>query len=75
MGMLEAHLNDLGLILVELDRGGYGIMGSSALEGAPALTAKKYLHVHLEKLRQERMSFDDIRQGLEEDATTDDEDA
>ena len=40
VGAVQQHLEDLGLILVDLDRGGFGILPSSGLEGAPALTAK-----------------------------------
>jgi hypothetical protein len=64
------HLDDLGLILVELDRGGYGLILSSALNGAPAITAKRYLSEDLKKLKQ-GMSFNRIRAELEEDIGTD----
>lgn len=43
LGKVEESLDDLGLILVELERGGYGLLPLSALDGAPAITAKRYL--------------------------------
>jgi hypothetical protein len=43
------HLDDRGLILVELERGGYGLIPSSSLDGAPAITAKKYLPAELKR--------------------------
>ena len=36
-------LEDLGILMVGLGRGGFAMIWISALEGAPAVTAKKYL--------------------------------
>jgi hypothetical protein len=74
MGRLQEQLDDLGLILVELERGGYGVMASAALEGAPAITAKKYLKEDLERLKNQETNFDDIRDELSGDLVSDEED-
>ncbi len=74
--MLDNHLDSLGVILVEIDRGGYGLIPSSVLDGAPAITAKKYLTQDLDKLKSKKINFDDIRTELDEDIGFDeDEDA
>src|SRR5699024_10645354 len=72
--MLDGQLDSLGIILVELDRGGYGLIPSSMLDDAPAITAKKYLAQDLEKLRQKKISFDDIREELDKDIGLDEDD-
>ena len=72
--MLGAQLDSLGVILVELDRGGFGLIPSSLLDGAPAITAKKYLTTDLGKLRQGSTDFDDIRKELDEDIGLDEDD-
>jgi len=74
VGRLEEELDDLGLILVELERGGYGIMPSSGLEGAPAITAKKYLLEDLDRLKAKQTNFDAIRAELADDTSMDEED-
>ena len=40
---LRAELDDIGIHLVQLGRGGFGIIPIDALDGAPAITAKKYM--------------------------------
>src|SRR4051812_27886902 len=40
---LLAEVDDLGLTMTQLARGGYGMIRSRALEGAPPITAKKFL--------------------------------
>lgn len=72
--MLDAELDSLGVILVELDRGGFGLIPSSLLDGAPAITAKKYLTSDLAELRKGASSFDDIREELTDDVGLDEED-
>jgi hypothetical protein len=71
--MLKQHLADMGLILMEIDRGGYGLIPSSALDGAPAITAKKYLSEDLARLKRGQLNFDDIREEVGEGAGGDDE--
>lgn len=63
--MLLQHLDDLGLNMSELARGGYGLIKASVLEGAPAVSAKKHLPEILSKLEHGRMDFDEIRRALE----------
>ena len=75
IGRLTEQLDDLGLILVELERGGFGIMASSVLEGTPAITAKKYLSEDLSRLKEGRISFDEIRANIVSDIPTVDADA
>lgn len=72
--MLDAQLDSLGVILVELDRGGFGLIPSNLLDGAPAITAKKYLSSDLADLRKGAISFDDIREELDDDVGLDDDD-
>ena len=36
-------LEDLGVMAIPLDRGGYAVIAGSALEGAPPITAKQYM--------------------------------
>ena len=73
--MLDKHLDALGIVLVELDRGGYGLIPSSVLDGAPAITAKKHLLGDLAKLKSGKLSFDDIRDELDGDVGLDEDDA
>jgi|SRR5947209_18246416 hypothetical protein len=70
--VLEGGLDDLGLILVELDRGGYGLIAASSLDGAPAITAKKYLPKEI----RAKLTIDKIRAelGRETDAADDEDD-
>lgn len=75
VGRFEEHLDDLGLVLVELERGGFGIMTSGGLEGAPAITAKKYLKDDLERLRGGETTFENIRVELADDMPLEEEDA
>jgi hypothetical protein len=75
VGMLAEHLDDLGFILMEIDGGGFGLIASSALAGAPSVKAKEYLRDDLDKLKQGKLGFNDIRTELgREIATDDDED-
>jgi hypothetical protein len=70
------ELDDLGIVLIELERGGFGLLSSTALNGAPAITAKKYLREDLRKLRKKEVDFDDILSELdpEPDAGEDEDD-
>ncbi|MBX9583582.1 MAG: hypothetical protein K2X87_25045 [Gemmataceae bacterium] len=67
---VSQHLDDLGLILIELERGGYGLIAASTLDGAPAITAKKYLPNEV----RGPIKFDAIRKELEQDVSLDDDD-
>jgi hypothetical protein len=49
---LRAELDDIGIHIVELERGGFGIIPINALNGAPAITARKYLPEELKKLKK-----------------------
>jgi hypothetical protein len=69
--LLIEHLKYLGLILIEIDRGGYALIPSSALHAAPAISARKYLLDDLDRLHQGNMDFDDIRAELETDVEVD----
>jgi len=40
---IKEDLSDLGIVFIELETGGYGLMPSKALEAARAITAKKWL--------------------------------
>ncbi len=70
---LSTELEDLGLFILELERGGFGLIPISALDGAPAITAKKFLRDDLKKLRNGDIDFDDIQEELEIDADNYDE--
>ena len=72
--MLTQHLEDLGLNMHELDRGGYGLIPSSALDGAPAITVKRLLSDDLKRLKQGKIDIDDFRSELDEESAPDDED-
>jgi hypothetical protein len=65
------NLDDRGLILMEIDRGGYGLLSSSALDGATPVTAKKYLKDVLNEKKP--VNFKDINKELEEDLGLDNE--
>ncbi len=65
---LQEQLDDFGFVLLELERGGFGIIPISALDGAPAITAKKYLAGDLTGLKRGKIDFEDIRRDLELDA-------
>lgn len=40
---VEGWLADYGVMMIELDRGGYALIATSALEGAPSTTLKRTL--------------------------------
>ena len=72
--MLVPHLDDLGITMVELDRGGYGLIPSTALDGAPAITAKKHLPDELKQLKQGKLDFDEVRAEVEEEGGAEEND-
>jgi hypothetical protein len=65
--MLLDNLDTLGLIMIENSRGGYSIIRSNLLDGAPIATAKKYLLDDLNKLKNGKIHFKDIEEELNED--------
>ena len=70
LDLLKANLENWGLILIELERGGYGMIPSSALEGAPPITDKKYL----QDVLRVRIRFPSIRKELEQDVDIEEND-
>lgn len=65
---LVAALDDLGVHMVELQRGGFGLIPISALDGAPAILAKNYLTDDLKQVRQHGdKAFAKLRDELTED--------
>lgn len=48
---LTAELDDLGIHLVELQRGGFGAIFVSALDGAPSITTKRVMPEEMKKLK------------------------
>jgi hypothetical protein len=72
---LRADLDDIGIHLVELGRGGFGIIPINALDGAPAITAKKYMPDELRKLKKgdDDIFFEKLRNEVDEDADEGDE--
>lgn len=60
------ELDSLGVMLIENDRGGFGLILSSSLDGAPSITAKKFIMDDLVRLKNKKMSFDDLAQEIEE---------
>lgn len=51
---LDSELDDLGLHIIELERGGFGLIPISALDGAETILAKNYLSAELKALRLEK---------------------
>ncbi|WP_257285873.1 hypothetical protein [Endozoicomonas sp. SESOKO1] len=57
---LIIELDHFGIVLIELDRGGFGLISSSALNGAPTIKAKNYLMEDLNRLKKGKIDFNDI---------------
>jgi hypothetical protein len=72
---LRKELDDLGLLFVEIERGGFGLQRHTTLNGAPALTAKRYLADDLRDLDKGRVDFDEIRQEVESESVQEEEDS
>lgn len=70
---LGKELDDLGIHMVELERGGFGIIPVSALDGAPAILAKRYLTEDLKKLKRNEEAFARFRAEIEQDTEESDE--
>ena len=83
LGSLSEALDDLGIHMIELERGGFGLMPISALEGAETILAKTYIGDQLRKLReQEKLSRQEkvfaefrteVSEGEDEEGETDEE--
>lgn len=65
--MLLDNLDTLGLVMIENSRGGYSIIRSNLLDGAPIATAKKYLLDDFNKLKSGKINFKDIEEELNGD--------
>jgi hypothetical protein len=65
--LFDKYLGDLGVALIDIERGGFAIVASSALNGAPPLTARRYLLNDLRRIRQGEIDFDRIQAELEDD--------
>ena len=72
VAMVEAHLDDKGIVMTRLQRGGFGLIRASVLEGAPVVTAKEYLKALLKELKTdaEGRRLAKIRREVEEDLTS-----
>jgi len=66
---LRSELDDLGIHLIQLERGGFGVIPITALDGAPAITAKKYLADERKKLKHgdDDAFFSKLRREVDED--------
>jgi hypothetical protein len=64
----EALMYEAGIMMQELKRGGFGLMPSDALEGAPAISLKKYMSKTSVPTKQDgadgEFDFDAIRREL-----------
>jgi hypothetical protein len=64
---LRSELDDLGIHLIQLDRGGFAVLAISAVEGAEMITAKEYLADVLKELKNGAGAkfFNKLRDDLE----------
>jgi hypothetical protein len=74
VNMLVQHLDDLGLSMMQLERGGYGLIRASVLEGAPTVTAKSHLQDVLKELKKNRGYIKTVRDEVERDLASEDDD-
>lgn len=70
---LMYELEDLGIVFIELERGGFGLLSSTALNGAPTITAQKYLLEEIKMLRTKKMDFDDILKEIDPELDADED--
>jgi hypothetical protein len=72
---LRGALDDFGIHMIELERGGFGLIPVSALDGAQAILAKNYISDDLKTLRQhEKLSRQDkVFTNFKEEVTGDEE--
>jgi hypothetical protein len=72
---LRGALDDFGIHMIELERGGFGLIPVSALDGAQAILAKNYISDDLKTLRQhEKLSRQEkVYMNFKEEVTGDEE--
>jgi|HubBroStandDraft_1064217.scaffolds.fasta_scaffold1077404_1 hypothetical protein len=72
---LRGALDDFGIHMIELERGGFGLIPVSALDGAQAILAKNYISDDLKTLRQqEKLSRQEkVFTNFKEEVTGDEE--
>ena len=61
------------MLFVEIDRGGFGVQRHGTPNGAPALTAKRYLADELRNLEKVQLDFEKLREELESETNEDDD--
>ncbi|MAD44049.1 MAG: hypothetical protein CMH98_03510 [Oceanospirillaceae bacterium] len=71
---LTDELDDLGIVLVELDRGGFGLIYAHLLNGAPTVKAQTLLKNDLNDIKKHRKTFKDIENELSDGSNDDDDD-
>jgi hypothetical protein len=71
---LKAELEDIGIHLIELDRGGFGLILSSVLDGAPAITAKRFILDEIKAFDSNPEKAEKFRREIEEVTAPDEED-
>lgn len=55
---LASAVDDLGLHLIPLERGGFGLIPISALNGAPSILSKRYILTELKELKKREKAGD-----------------
>jgi hypothetical protein len=70
---VQDHLEKFGLVLIDLPNGGLAIWPTSTLEGAPAITFKRYMPGEIDKLRRNPAYISKLAEELEPDETQSDE--
>lgn len=61
---IGARLADLGVAIVDLDRGGFALIALSALDGAPSILAKNYIAQEMKALDECKLKLEKIRQEI-----------
>jgi hypothetical protein len=61
---IGARLADLGVAIVDLDRGGFSLIAVSALDGAPSILAKNYIGPEMKSLNEFKLNLAEVRQEL-----------
>lgn len=64
LNLVISNLADIGITLIELERGGFGLFYSSILEGAPSITTKLFKE-------NEQFDFTELQKQFEEEFTYD----
>jgi hypothetical protein len=69
---LRGQLEDIGIMMVPLDRGGFGLLALSALEGAPSILARDHIAAEVNDLRRGNIDREAIWRelGFEDEAET-----